>query len=79
MLTINLAMQDSQNFNDDLKSIPWRLAEFYHNGGLQRLHTRTCIIMQETINRFLCQLILLLLKSKIRQLNLKDVVELNSN
>ena len=61
-----------------LKSISWRFAEFYYNRGLWRLHTRTCIIMQETINRFSCPLIVSL-KSKIHQLNLKDVIELNRN
>ena len=61
-----------------LKSIPWTLADFYYNRGLQRSHTRTCTILQETINRFLCPLIVFL-KSKTHQLNLKDVTELNRN
>ena len=50
----------------------------YHSRGLWRPHTRTCIIMQETINRVLCPLIVFL-KSKVHQLNLKDVIELNRN
>ena len=37
-----------------LKSIRWRLAEFYYNRGLQRPYTGTCTILQETINGFLC-------------------------
>ena len=40
--------------------------------------TRTCTILQETINRFLCPIIVFL-KSKTHQLNLKDVTELNRN
>ena len=39
------------------KSIPWLLAEFYYNGGLQRPHTCTCTILQETVNRLRCLLI----------------------
>ena len=61
-----------------LKSIPLRLAEFYYNRGLWRPQTRTCIIMQETINRVVCPLIVFL-ESKAHQLNLKDVIELNRN
>ena len=38
-----------------LKSIPWRLAEFYYNTGLQRPYSGTCTILQRTINKFLCQ------------------------
>ena len=41
----------------DLQSVSWILAEFYFNRGLQRLYTRTCIILQKTINGFLCLLI----------------------
>ena len=59
-----------------LKFIPWCLAEFYYNRGLQRPHTCTCTILQETINRFLCPRIAFL-KSETHQLNLKDVTELN--
>ena len=40
-------------------------------------HTRTCIIIQETTNRFLCPLIVFL-KSKAHQF-LKDVIELNGD
>ena len=61
-----------------LKSIPLRLAEFYYNRGLWRPHTRTCIIMQETINRVLCPFIVFL-KSKANQLNLEDMIELSRN
>ena len=62
--------------NTELKSIPWRLAEFYHNRGLQRLYTSTCTILQETINGFLCPLIVSL-DSEIHQLNFegRDQVE----
>ena len=52
--------------------------EFYYNRGLWRPHTCTCIITQETNNRFLC-LLIVFLKSKAHQLNLKDVIELNRN
>ena len=61
-----------------LLSVPWVLAEFYFNRGLQRLYTGTCIILQKKINRFLCPLIVFL-KSKTHQLNLKDVIKLNRN
>ena len=47
-----------------LKSIPWRLVEFYYNRGLQRRSAETvCQHHQETINKFICQLIVFL-KSK---------------
>ena len=58
------------------KSVPWVLAEFYFNRGLQRLYTGTCIILQRTVNGFLC-LVIVFLKSKTHQLNLKDVIKLN--
>ena len=58
--------------------VPWVLAEFYFNRGLQRLYTDTCIILEKTINGFLC-LLIVFLKSKTRQLNLKDVIKLNRN
>ena len=51
-----------------VKPIPWRLAESYYNGALQRPYTGTCTILQETINWFLCRLIAFL-KSKTYQLN----------
>ena len=41
---------------DTLQSVSWILAEFYFNRGLQKLYTGTCIILQKTINRFLCLL-----------------------
>ena len=63
---------------EQLKSITWRSAVFYYNRGLWRPHTRNCIIMQETINRFPFPLIVFL-NSKAHQLNLKDVIELNRN
>ena len=40
------------------------LAEFYYNSGLQRPHTRTCTILQETINTFFGPLILFFIKVK---------------
>ena len=46
--------------------------------GLQRLYTGTYIILQKTINGFLC-LLIVFLKSKTHQLNLKDVIKLNRN
>ena len=61
-----------------LQSISWILAEFYFNRGLQRLYTGTCIILQKTINWFLC-LLIVFLKSKTYQLILKDVTKLNRN
>ena len=64
--------------NDLLQSVSWILAEFYFNRGLQRLYTGTCIILQKTINGFLC-LLIVFLKSKTYQLILKDVIKLNRN
>ena len=61
-----------------LQSVSWILAEFYVNRGLQRLYTGTCIILQKTINGFLC-LLIVFLKSKTYQLILKDVIKLNRN
>ena len=52
------------------------LAEFYFSRGLQGLYTGTCIILQKTVIGFLCVLIVFL-KSKTHQLNLKDVIKLN--
>ena len=61
-----------------LQSVSWILAEFYFNRGLQRLYTGTCIILQKTINGFLC-LLIVFLESKTYQLILKDVIKLNRN
>ena len=61
-----------------LQSVSWILAEFYFNRGLQRLYTGTSIILQKTINGFLC-LLIVFLKSKTYQLILKDVIKLNRN
>ena len=61
-----------------LQPVSWTLAEFYFNRGLQRLYTGTCIILQKTINGFLC-LLIVFLKSKRYQLILKDVIKLNRN
>ena len=33
-------------------SVPWVLAEFYFNRGLQRLYTGTCIILQKQLTGF---------------------------
>ena len=52
--------------------------QFYFNSGLQRLYTSTRIILQKTINGFLC-LLIVFLKSKTYQLILKDVIKLNRN
>ena len=65
-------------FQLSLQSVSWILAEFYFNRGLQRLYTGTCIILQKTINGFLC-LLIVFLKSKTYQLILKDVIKLNRN
>ena len=62
----------------NLQSVSWILAQFYFNRGLQRLYTGTCIILQKTINGFLC-LLIVFLKSKTYQLILKDVIKLNRN
>ena len=64
--------------NDSLQSASWILAEFYFNRGLQKLYTGTCIILQKTINGFLC-LLIVFLKSKTYQLILKGVIKLNRN
>ena len=64
--------------NVNVQSVSWILAEFYFNRGLQRLYTGTCIILQKTINEFLC-LLIVFLKSKTYQLILKDVIKLNRN
>ena len=61
-----------------LLAVPWVLAELYFNRGPQRLYTGTCIILQKTVNGFL-RLLIVFLKSKTHQLNLKDVIELNRN
>ena len=61
-----------------LQSVSWILAEFYFNRGLQRLYRGTCIILQKTINGFLC-LLIVFLESKTYQLILKDVIKLNRN
>ena len=61
-----------------LQSVSWILEEFYFNRGLQRLYTGTCIILQKTINGFLC-LLIVFLKRKTYQLILKDVIKLNRN
>ena len=63
---------------EPLQSVSWILPEFYFNRGLQRLYTGTCIILQKTINGFLC-LLIVFLKSKTYQLILKDVIKLNRN
>ena len=61
-----------------VQSVSLILAEFYFNRGLQRLYTGTCIILQKTINGFLC-LLIVFLKSKTYQLILKDVIKSNRN
>ena len=63
---------------DLLQSVSWILAEFYFNRGLQRLYTGTCIILQKTINGFLC-LLIVFLKNKTYQLILKGVIKFNRN
>ena len=68
-------------FKGDLKkdySLPPGFWQFYFNRDLQRLYTGTCIILQKTINGFLC-LLIVFLKSKTYQLILKDVIKLNRN
>ena len=68
----------SERFILFIQSVSWILAEFYFSRGLQRLYTGTCIILQKTINGFLC-LLIIFLKSKTYQLILKDVIKLNRN
>ena len=41
----------------DLQSVSWILAEFCYNRSPQGPYTGTCTILQETINGFLCPLI----------------------
>ena len=77
----SLKVKGYQEVNSNVKqlqSVSWILAEFYFNKGLQRLYTGTCIILQKTINGFLC-LLIVFLKSKTYQLILKDVIKLNRN
>ena len=50
------------------KTVPGTLAEFYFSRGLQRLYTATCTILQKTVNRFLC-LLIVFRESKVHQLN----------
>ena len=52
----------------NLKSVPWRLEEFYYNRDLQRSYTGTCTILQEMINRSL-RLCIIFLESKTHQVN----------
>ena len=40
-----------------LQSVSWILAEFCYNRSPQGPYTITCTILQETINEFLCPLI----------------------
>ena len=40
-----------------LQSVSWILAEFCYNRSPQGPYTGTCTILQETINGFLCPLI----------------------
>ena len=72
------SLQELHNSLCHPQSVSWILAEFYFNRGLQRLYTGTCIILQKTINGFLC-LLIVFLKSKTYQLILKDVIKLNRN
>ena len=75
LLTINLSIYQNCSLSPGF----WQsfiLNKF--NRGLQRLYTGTCIILQKTINGFLC-LLIVFLKSKTYQLILKDVIKLNRN
>ena len=40
-----------------LQSVSWILAEFCYNRSPQGPYTGTCMILQETVNGFLCPLI----------------------
>ena len=40
-----------------IQSVSWIFAEFCYNRSPQRPYTGTCTILQETINGFLCPLI----------------------
>ena len=46
-----------EKFNWNLQSVSWILAEFCYNRSPQGPYTGTCTILQETINGFLCPLI----------------------
>ena len=72
-----VVVSDTPKKDHSLKFILWLLAEFYYSRGLWRPHTHTCVIMEEA-NRFLRPLIVFH-KRKARQLDLKDVIELNRN
>ena len=45
------------NSTKGLQSVSWILAEFCYNRSPQGPYTGTCTILQETINGFLCPLI----------------------
>ena len=77
-LLITIFISQNNLLRDRVQSVSWILAEFYFSRGLQRLYTGTCIILQKTINGFLC-LLIVFLKSKTYQLILKDVIKLNRN
>ena len=49
--------KSSRTFRDHLQSVSWILAEFCYNRSPQGPYTGTCTILQETINGFLCPLI----------------------
>ena len=68
MFRLELEYQFDFLANNYVKSIQWRLAEFYYNRSLQRLYTSTCTVLQEMINGFLCPLIVSL-EIEIHQLN----------
>ena len=57
--SIRTSMQQEGKVN------PLASGSFYYNRGLQRPYTGTCTILQETINRFL-YLLIVLLKGEFR-------------
>ena len=54
-LTLTPALEYVQAL--ELQSVSWILAEFCYNRSPQGPYTGTCTILQETINGFLCPLI----------------------
>ena len=57
---------DVDKEKQNLKSVPWTLAKFYFNRGLQRPYTGTFTILQKTINGFFVCLLFFL---KVKHIN----------
>ena len=57
IIRVSFKQQSFNVLQEKLKSIHWRLAEFYYNRGLQKPYTCTFTILQETVDGFLCPFI----------------------